>query len=99
MEIHCKSGDSSDIGGFLLAKFENSDKEFSLPTLGDLYAKANDEGARDIPTGEDAIFRTRLGNHRAHNVRISFTSEKGRPIVRLVQVAGQITNRNISPLV
>lgn len=86
-EAHIQSGSSSATDGALDVILENTDATVSLGTISEL------RDGEEIPQGEEAILRSRIGNSRAYGAQLKFTPSLGRPSLRAVRMEAMAAQR------
>ena len=85
-EVHIESADNSASDGTLSVILENSDATVELGTLADM-------DGTELPTGEENIYRQRIGNKRAYGAQVKFVPSLGRPSLRAVRLQGMAAQR------
>lgn len=78
-EIHVESSDLEPSDAAITMITENIDRELPMYTL-------NQSLGEDLPIGEDASIRGRIGNVRAYGCQMNFRPTKGRPKLRMVKL-------------
>lgn len=78
-ELHVESSDLEPSDATVIAVSENIDKEVEMYTVSQSLGQ-------DLPIGEDASIRGRIGNIRAYGMQMKFAPTKGRPKLRMVKI-------------
>jgi hypothetical protein len=89
-ELQIESSESEASNATISFESENLDSEETLGTVYGLLGNAN------LPVGEDASLRGRIGNKRGYAGQLTITPTVGRPKVRAVTVSAAITNLGLT---
>jgi len=89
-ELQIESSESEASNATISFESENLDTEETLNTVYELLGNVN------LPVGEDASLRGRIGNKRAYAGQITITPTTGRPKVRSITVSAAITNLGLT---
>lgn len=89
-ELQIESSESEASNATISFESENLDTEETLSTVYELLGNVN------LPVGEDASLRGRIGNKRAYAGQITITPTTGRPKVRSITVSAAITNLGLT---
>lgn len=89
-ELQIESSESEASNATISFESENLDTEETLGTVYELLGNAN------LPVGEDASLRGRIGNKRGYAGQLTITPTVGRPKVRAVTVSAAITNLGLT---
>ena len=89
-EIHVESSGSEASNASISFETENLDSTEALTSIYALLDNAN------LPVGEDASLRGRIGNKRGYGAQLTLTPTVGRPKLRAVNLNAALTNLGVS---
>jgi hypothetical protein len=89
-EIHVESSASEASNASISFETENLDSTEALTSIYALLDNAN------LPVGEDASLRGRIGNKRGYGAQLTLTPTVGRPKLRAVNLNAALTNLGVS---
>ena len=84
-ELHIESSSSESSNATILVEVENPDSTTYVGNLSGLIGG-------NLPPGEDASARGRIGNKRGYGIQLSIGPSVGRPKLRAVKVQASITD-------
>jgi hypothetical protein len=89
-EIHVESSASEASNASISFETENLDSTEALTSIYALLDNAN------LPVGEDASLRGRIGNKRGYGAQLTLTPTVGRPKLRAVNLNAALTNLGVT---
>jgi hypothetical protein len=89
-EIHVESSGSEASNASISFETENLDSTEALTSIYALLDNAN------LPVGEDASLRGRIGNKRGYGAQLTLTPTVGRPKLRAVNLNAALTNLGVT---
>lgn len=90
IEMHLESSDSNASNGALSVIAENTDSESEVATISELRK------GETLPSSEDAILGTRIGNKRAYSLQVKLAPSAGRPKLRGTRTISTLTQPAIT---